>query len=214
MTTVQDKLDIITADADYVDKSLILKHRDTAGCVYEWLFKWDDSNAQKFKKFFGYTWDNEKTFEEQTVESEYYIRNQVATEDNIPYVRVTPKSIGLKLHLQGGEFEASANTTTKHQVKFDGNIEIVGALFKALAPHNGDTVNVKIIDVDNILGYGANTVLAQFAENVPGQLCTEVISVESSTSDLVYAGLYLSMEYTNTHASETVDVHYAYKYYQ
>lgn len=148
------------------------------------------------------------------IKSQTTTSGQPVTNDNSPYVRASAKTVGLMLKLHGGEFEAAVNTTTKHQMKFTKDIEIVGAIFQSTGANNGDKVNVKIVDVDNIIGYGPGVVLAQFAVDVPGHLCQDVpIHVESSTSDTIMEGLYLSMEYTNASLTETVDVHYSWKYY-
>lgn len=147
------------------------------------------------------------------VESQTTPKGQPKASDNSLYVRPSSKTVGLRLTLHGAEFTADPNTVTKHQLKFNTNIELVGALFKVIGAHSNDYVDVKIVDVDNILGYGNNVELAQFAYRVPGHLCTTPIAVESTTSDIIYQGLYMSLEYTNA-GSDTVDVHLAYKYYK
>ena len=139
----------------------------------------------------------------------------IKTTDAVPYVRVTAKSVGLVMKIHGGEFTAGSDTITKSQMKYDADIEIVGCIVENTGGHHGDKLQVKYIDVDNILGYGSGTVLAHFAIDVPAQLCNGTpIDVESTTADLIYEGLYMSIEYENNHATEDVDVHYVYKYYK
>jgi len=140
---------------------------------------------------------------------------EMKTMDDVPYVRVTDRTVGLVMHIHGSEFTAAADTVTKDQMKFTQDIEIVGATMSCAGSHNGDVINMKVIDIDNVLGYGAGVVLAQFAIDVPGELMEgKLVEAISTSSSTIPAGVYCSMEYTNTHASEEVDVHYIYKYYK
>jgi len=134
--------------------------------------------------------------------------------DDVPYTKQTPATIGTSMRIEGGEFLATANSKTTGSIKFDSNIEIVGCMFYAENGGSGDKVNVYLIDKDDILGYGTDTVLTNFATDVPARIASAVpVIAESSGSDLINQGLYIEIEYDNSNASD-VKVEYAFKYYK
>lgn len=51
---LQEALDIITNNADYVPNSLILKNYDDNGATYKWLQRLDDGIAERNERFFAF----------------------------------------------------------------------------------------------------------------------------------------------------------------
>lgn len=134
--------------------------------------------------------------------------------DNTPYVRVTEKTVGKMMQLYGIELTASADDTTNYDVKWSEDIEFVGLKGCCENAHYGDKVNAVMIDKDNILGYGANFVVAEFGKNVPAMLLDIMgCSAETTTAVTLMAGLYLRLSYVNAHATEDAKLYIALRYY-
>ncbi len=76
---------------------------------------------------------------------------------------------------------------------------MVGVRFHITDGNDGDNVSFSVVDVDNILGYGAGAILDTFADNFyvfPG----EVAEIREHQADLI-TGLYIRATYNNTGAS-------------
>lgn len=104
----------------------------------------------------------------------------------------------------GGIALPSQNTTLDYQVT--ENLRFRGGVMYAKDASLGDTVNMYVVDKDNILGYGANFVLAHYVQNwqvMPN--CPNIVEDVDLSSPLL-AGLYFRLVYTNTHASNSVPV--------
>lgn len=133
--------------------------------------------------------------------------------DTTPYVRVTEKTVGKYMQLLGFEFTAVADDTTDYLVKWDHDVEFVGAVSKTEGAHKGDTANMSIVDVDNILGYGAGFVVTEFGKDVPGKMLEIKCEANTTTAATVLTGLYIRIRYVNTHATEDVEVYGTLRYY-
>lgn len=71
---------------------------------------------------------------------------------------------GHNIFRKGYNFEAVAGETTEHEAKYTTNMYLQGLEFKLDSNVAiGDYVEVELVDIDNILGYGAGVVLGQFA---------------------------------------------------
>lgn len=114
---------------------------------------------------------------------------------------------GYRGRLRGYSGTATKNTTSNVQWAMaedrymqGGNIILKNHVF-------GDTFKFQVVDVDNILGYGAGTVLDEFitdwnvAEDRQGQ--DQIIYNYTAK---VYAGLYLRIVYTSTGTENDVQV--------
>ena len=91
-------------------------------------------------------------------------------------------------------FDAPANVTTTYDYKLTDTYSLKGGILFAPTGNIGDSISIEIVDVDNITGYGANTVLASYVTN------WYVISAPLS------AGLYFRFIYVNTSASTDTKV--------
>lgn len=70
----------------------------------------------------------------------------------------------VKFRGKGISFTANAGTETKHDYKLT-EARLIDGTRLILKDHVfGDYVKFQVVDVDNILGYGANTVLDEFAD--------------------------------------------------
>ena len=213
MVTVQDRLDIIEAKEDFVNNSLHVTERDNTGSTYVWLESSAGTIAYTHKRFFGYIWDNTKSYEQQVVIQDYDVRDSPVASDDTPYVRVTEKTVGKMMQIYGFEFVATASDTTDFQMKWSNDIEFVGAVAKSEGAHTGDIVNMQIVDVDNILGYGSDFIITEFGKNVPGKIIEAKCISDTTTAATILAGLYVRIQYINIHTTEDVDMHGTLRYY-
>ena len=66
---------------------------------------------------------------------------------------------------RGFKFTADAGQATTHEWAAPYDIIIDGGAMSTIGASLGDSVSLQVIDKDNILGYGANTVLGQYVTN-------------------------------------------------
>ena len=103
----------------------------------------------------------------------------------------------------GTIFDAPANQTTTFDFKLNTGCYIKGGVMYASPGNVGDSIIVQIVDVDNIMGVGANTVIAIYVDNwyvIP----QDMNAIEDvSLSEPIPAGLYIRFVYTNS--STTLD---------
>lgn len=106
---------------------------------------------------------------------------------------------------------ATKNTTTTFDLKIDKDkCYCSGGEIIVKDAEHGDFIEIQIIDIDNILGYGANTVLQTYLKkwfiDYRGKNVLEV-----SYAGRIYENLYLRLKYTSV--SSTTDVKMAVNYY-
>jgi hypothetical protein len=71
---------------------------------------------------------------------------------------------------------------------------------------------MQLIDIDNILGYGAGFVLHEFGKNISSALLHAGCNVETTTAATINAGLYIRIQYINN-SDEDTTLNAALKYY-
>ena len=103
-------------------------------------------------------------------------------------------------------FTAAANSITSEYKLIDTALCFRGGLLFASGSTIGDSIQVKIVDVDNILGYGAGTILATYLKEwlIFPNVVNELVDISISSS--IMQGLYFKFEYTNTHATNNIQV--------
>lgn len=156
------------------------------------------------------------TIESLTIEQEATLTATIAAQkavDDWPYpgpdVTVSKVQItdfqdltGHNVFRKGYDINATAGETINQEAKYSTNMYLQGLAFNLddnVA--DGDYIEVEMVDVDNILGYGAGTVLGKFAETiyvVPNQ------QFECCCSDakLVPAGIYIRYRYVSTGSTQ------------
>lgn len=109
----------------------------------------------------------------------------------------------VKFRGKGISFTATAGTTTSYDYKLIQSRLIDGTSLILKDHANGDSVKFQVVDVDNILGYGAGLVLDEFATD------WYVASDRQSQGETrlpysaeVVAGLYIRLVYTSTGATD------------
>jgi hypothetical protein len=101
----------------------------------------------------------------------------------------------------GTIFTATANQTTTYDLKIANAVYLKGGIMYAAPGNVGDTLTVQVVDKDNVIGLGANTVLATYINNwyvIP----EDMNAVEDvSLSQPMMAGLYIRFIYGNSNAT-------------
>jgi hypothetical protein len=113
----------------------------------------------------------------------------------------------------GFRYVCPANSTTNHDELISQKIRLQGGQYWASTPTSGDTVTLSVVDKDNVLGYGAGTILVEYVKNLPLAPWEHHLEVSSPNAGTVPAGVYLRIAYTNTGNSD-VDFGVIYRWYQ
>ncbi len=165
---------------------------------------------------------DQKDFEDNYKSGANVSHDRLAT-DRTPYVRVTEKTVGKTMQVKGFEITGAANTVTNHDIKWTEDIEIVGGFADAYTDpadsntvfeFKGSKVQMQVVDVDNILGYGAGTVLNTFAVDIPAtKLLLNGCAALSTTAFDLLTGLYIRIAVDNQHTTDKIYVAGSLKYY-
>lgn len=105
---------------------------------------------------------------------------------------------------QGTIVTATAGTTTNIDLKLTDDNFITGGVLRTEQATFGDSATFQVIDIDNVLGYGAGVVLGQYVTNWymrsdEQEQINETIPYPAK----IYAGLYLRVKYTSIGTSDT-----------
>jgi hypothetical protein len=112
-----------------------------------------------------------------------------------------------KYKVQGFSGTASANTTTNIDWVLPQERWVSGGVLIAQGTHWGDKLCLQVIDIDNVLGYGANTVLDEYVTDFYLVTDSEFqVQLESPYLALIPAGVYIRIKYTNTSLVDAVEV--------
>lgn len=107
----------------------------------------------------------------------------------------------------GVKATATKNTTTNVDLKVAENyIYVNGAEFIQANAVIGDYVECQVIDIDNVLGYGADTVLTQYISKWYLDPSTTRFCLESPYAGNVPNGCYMRMIYHSVGTVNDVDI--------
>jgi len=112
----------------------------------------------------------------------------------------------LNANFKGNLFSATAGTTTTNDMQITDDHLIDGATLVCIAATIGDKITMQVVDKDNVMGFGANTVLGQYVTDWyinPNE--SKQLDFQSMYPAKIYSGLYLRMLYTSVGATN-VDV--------
>lgn len=109
-----------------------------------------------------------------------------------------------KYKLQGFSGTAAVNSVTNVDWKFPQERWISGGRLNVSGATAGDTITIQIIDIDNVLGFGANVVLNTFVEDMP-MMPNQDAQAEARVEyvSLIPANIYMRAKYTNTSMTAT-----------
>lgn len=114
-----------------------------------------------------------------------------------------------KFRMQGIAGTVEANSTGNVDWRFPEERWIHGGSLILQGHAFGDKIDVEIVDIDNVLGYGAGLVLDQFADDFyPHTDCQYQGQLLSTYVALIPAGVYLRIKYTNTNLYTSVSVRF------
>lgn len=112
-----------------------------------------------------------------------------------------------KFKLQGFKGSCAVNTTTSIDFKLPEDRWVAGGIIIAQGTHWGDKLCLQVIDIDNVLGYGANTVLDEYVTDFYLVSDSEFqLQLECPYVALVPANLYIRVKYTNTSLIDAVEL--------
>lgn len=94
-------------------------------------------------------------------------------------------------------FEAEKNSITMHYFKFDKTLSIRGGILYSNGTL-GDSIRITVCDKDNILGYGENVDLDEFAKKIAVIPNEKLEIIDLNASEPILENLYLKIEYSNT----------------
>lgn len=119
--------------------------------------------------------------------------------------------VALNYNAVGVTGVANSGTTTNVDYQLTDDTLLTGAQVLTSTSVFGDSITFQVVDVNNILGYGANVVLKQFITN--WQLRSdsqEQIDLHVNYPAKLKAGLYLRLVYSSTGGSNVnVAINYA-----
>lgn len=119
-------------------------------------------------------------------------------------------SLNVNGNHQGVIGTATAGTTTTIDYKLLDDAFLVGGILLTKGATFGDSVTFQVIDIDNVIGYGANVVLGQYISNwYMREDSQSQVNEISSYPAKVLANLYLRIRYTSIGGSNvSVAVNY------
>lgn len=112
-----------------------------------------------------------------------------------------------RFKLQGFKGIAEVDSTSNIDFKLPEDRWISGGVFIAQGTHWGDKICLQIVDIDNIMGYGAGLVLDEYVTDF--YLVTDAefqVQLESPYIALVPANLYIRIKYFNTSLLDPVEI--------
>lgn len=198
-------------ETNYKSSCIVISRKAEIGMVVE-------STYPDFKSFVAEhgAWTDVQMIEtdvEYTLFFEHKVPDNTEDDDGTLYVRRLEAAKGKIFQMKGCQFIAVAGETTEYAMVWDEDIEIIGGRAYGEFVHHGDKGNMKIVDKDNILGYGANTVLIEFTKDIPGKMIGQTCMAESPDATPLLAGLYVVITYENTHETEDTNVYCVFRYY-
>jgi hypothetical protein len=99
---------------------------------------------------------------------------------------------------QGVSGNATAGVVSSIDLKLTDDHFVTGGVLRTLNSAFGDSVTFQVVDVDNVIGYGAGTVLGQYATSVYMRSDSqEQINENIPYPAKIPAGLYLRIVYTS-----------------
>ncbi len=119
---------------------------------------------------------------------------------------------GEKTRFKGYLYTCSPGENTFEE-QINNSVKLQAGYYWLKGPSEGDKVSISIVDIDNVLGLGANNVLSQYVSDMYVPPWDHADKIEATTVASIDAGLYIRIVYTNTGASD-VKLGITYKWFQ
>lgn len=98
----------------------------------------------------------------------------------------------------GQSVACAASTTTQADVFLNDDFLLSGGSCIVKGAAHGDHIAMQVIDIDNVLGYGANTMLKSFITNWYVAEGSSSFLLEVPYPAKILGGLYIRITYTST----------------
>lgn len=96
----------------------------------------------------------------------------------------------------------TANQTNNFDKKFTFDVYIYGGVYEVVGtPNDGDYLDIQVIDIDNVLGYGAGTVLATFVYKEYINTERKYNEITSEDGNKIPTGVYLRAKYVSVNTN-------------
>lgn len=124
------------------------------------------------------------------------------TDKGIPLISTSPYSYSDtdRSRFQGALYTAPGNATTSFDFSILEEIRLYGGHYWVQGASLGDTMTFQVVDIDNILGLGPDTVVNEYITSMPVPPWDHERELVSPTAALIPAGLYLRVVYSNASA--------------
>lgn len=126
--------------------------------------------------------------------------------ENLVEIKAVLSETGLKLSSFGFQFIALKGVQTIFDHKLEQDVKLRGGIFETEGHVMFDTITLEVVDIDNILGYGAGTVVSDYFKqwNVPKSGREEVLEI--SVGEPVLKNLYVRAKYNSVSSTDDVKV--------
>lgn len=182
-----------------IDAGRAFRYADLDNNYFIYVF--EQSAVYSAKIFKGY-----HTAEQAEFESTYIpLAGRAIVSAHEPFAEAT----GFEVKAKGAKGTVTKNTTGNVDLKITEERHINGVEVILKNHVDNDTMKFQIVDVDNIFGLGAGTILKQFGEDWNVKTDTQgqgIISFPYRAK--INAGLYVRLAYTSTGADSDVIVKY------
>lgn len=103
----------------------------------------------------------------------------------------------LLLDARGACLLCTPNTSNNLDLAIADDSLITGIHLKSTDSTLGDTITLRVVDINNVLGYGANAVIRQFGTNWCLVNGTNEVFVQAQYPAKIFGGLYLRVVYNS-----------------
>ena len=107
---------------------------------------------------------------------------------------------GFEAQFQGALYVFPGSSTSSYDLRLDTPTRLQGGTFWVTGANVNDKVSLAVVDVDNVLGGGADAVVAQYVNDLPLPPWNAMQDLNVPTAAQIPAGLYLRTTCLNTGA--------------
>jgi len=136
------------------------------------------------------------------------------TDKGLPLVATSPYSYSEtdRSRFHGELYAVPASSTVGFDLLVTEEIRLYGGHYWVQGSSVGDTMSFQVVDIDNILGFGPETVVHEYITDMPVPPWDHEKDLESPTAALIPGGLYLRVVYVNA-TSDPVTLGVTYKWF-
>lgn len=91
---------------------------------------------------------------------------------------------------KGFRYTVQANHTNEYSEKFNKDLYLFGGRYQITSFNEGDYLEFEVVDLDNVLGYGAGVVLSRYIETEHIET-TNAVEIKLDDAALLPVGVYI-----------------------